>query len=129
MRRLVLLLLALTVAVALPACGGEEDESATPETVEGTVPEDGGEDGGAGGKGDPENGESVFADAGCGSCHTLSAAGSSGTIGPNLDDSSADFQAAVAQISNGGNGMPAFKGRISDEEIANVAAFVVEERG
>lgn len=131
MRRLVLLLLALTVAVALPACGGEEDESATPETVEGTVPEDGGEDGGAGGEGDPENGESVFADAGCGSCHTLSAAGSSGTIGPNLDDSSVaqDPEAVAQKVRAGGGGMPAFEGRLSDQEIQDVAAFVSQSAG
>jgi mono/diheme cytochrome c family protein len=33
-----------------------------------------------------EQGKQVFTSAGCGSCHTLSAAGTDGTIGPNLDD-------------------------------------------
>lgn len=33
------------------------------------------------------SGAQVFASAGCGSCHTLSAAGSTGTTGPNLDES------------------------------------------
>ena len=32
------------------------------------------------------SGKEVFASAGCGGCHTLAAAGSSGTTGPNLDD-------------------------------------------
>jgi len=32
------------------------------------------------------SGKAVFASAGCGGCHTLAAAGSSGTTGPNLDD-------------------------------------------
>jgi mono/diheme cytochrome c family protein len=32
------------------------------------------------------NGEEVFNSAGCSGCHTLAAAGSTGTTGPNLDD-------------------------------------------
>jgi mannitol-specific phosphotransferase system IIBC component len=35
-------------------------------------------------QGDPAAGKAVFASSGCGGCHTLSAAGSSGNIGPNL---------------------------------------------
>lgn len=35
---------------------------------------------------DPEAGKELFAANGCGGCHTFSAAGSSGTIGPNLDE-------------------------------------------
>ena len=36
--------------------------------------------------GDPAAGKTVFASAGCAACHTFKAAGSTGTIGPNLDD-------------------------------------------
>ena len=123
MRKLVLLLAALVLVVALPACGGEEDEQALPETVEGTLPAD---TGGAASEGDPAKGKTIFASAGCGGCHTFSAAGSSGTVGPNLDDSSIDFEGAVQQIENGGGGMPAFGDRLSDQEIADVAAFVTQ---
>lgn len=124
MRRIALILTAIALVTGAAACGGGDDETAAPETVEGTLPTATGPS-----EGDAEAGAAVYADQGCGGCHTFEAANSAGTIGPNLDDSSVDFQAAVTQISNGGNGMPAFKGRISDEEIANVAAFVVEERG
>src|SRR4029079_8790235 len=34
-------------------------------------------------QGDPTAGEAVFASAGCGGCHTLKAAGSSGKVRPN----------------------------------------------
>jgi quinohemoprotein ethanol dehydrogenase len=34
---------------------------------------------------------------------------------------------AEEQVTNGGGGMPAFKGQLSSEEISNVAAYVVEE--
>ena len=69
------------------------------------------------------DGKAVFADT-CGGCHTLSAAGTSGTTGPNLDDVSVDA-AAVEEIVRGGRGsMPSFEGELSDDEIAAVAAFV-----
>jgi cytochrome c oxidase subunit 1 len=69
-------------------------------------------------------GEAVFAEAGCGSCHTLSAAGSRATVGPNLDETTLDVRAIEARIRTGGGAMPAFEGRLSDEEIRQVAAFV-----
>lgn len=37
------------------------------------------------GTGNPVRGKKVFLQAGCGACHTIVAAGSQGTIGPNLD--------------------------------------------
>ena len=123
MRKLVLLLAALVLVVALPACGGEEEEQALPETVEGTLPTD---TGGGAAEGDPANGKTVYASAGCGGCHTFSAAGSTGTVGPNLDDAAIDVDAAVQQVKNGGGGMPAFGDRLSDQEIADVAAFVTQ---
>lgn len=126
MKRLVLLLLALTVAVGLPACGGGENESAAPETVEGTVPED---SGGGGGEGDAENGKAIFASAGCGGCHTLADANASGSIGPNLDDAQPSQEAAAEKVRVGGGGMPAFEGRLSDQEIADVAAYVSSVAG
>jgi mono/diheme cytochrome c family protein len=117
-------------------CGGEETTSPEPEDVEGTVPAEtggggdtgGGDTGSGGGEGDAAAGKDVYASAGCGSCHTFEDAGSSGTIGPNLDDSSTDFDAAVEQIRAGGGGMPAFEGQLSDQEIADVAAYVTQSR-
>ncbi len=130
MKRLILIVLALTLAVALPACGGGEDESATPETVEGTVTEDTGTDGGdGGGEGDAENGEAVFASAGCGGCHVLSDAGSSGSVGPNLDDLQPAQEQVAAKVRVGGGGMPAFEGQLSDQEIQDVAAYVSSVAG
>ena len=87
MRRAALLVTML--AIALAGCGGSETESAAPETVEGTVPQETAPAGG-GGEGDPEAGADIFASAGCGSCHTYEPAGSSGTAGPNLDVSDVD---------------------------------------
>jgi len=77
-------------------------------------------------RGDPEAGKGVFASAGCGGCHVLEAAGSSGEIGPSLDATTLDHDAIVEQVTNGGGGMPPFGGQLSEEEIQDVAAFVVE---
>jgi mono/diheme cytochrome c family protein len=66
----------------------------------------------------------VFASAGCGSCHTLSKAGTSGTIGPNLDDTTLSFDEVVEQVTNGGGAMPPFGEQLSDQEIQDVAAYV-----
>ncbi len=81
-----------------------------------------------GGEGDAAAGEAVFV-ANCGSCHTLEEAGTSGTVGPNLDDSTLDLDGVVAQVTNGGGAMPPFGGQLSEEEIQHVAAFVVASQG
>lgn len=132
--------LALTGVSALAACGGGETPEATPteeapeattaaeptteaepttaatETTEETVA--------AGG--DAANGATVWNDAGCASCHTLAAAGAAGAVGPNLDDLKPSFETVVTQVTNGGGGMPAFGGELSEQEIRDVAAYVVE---
>jgi mono/diheme cytochrome c family protein len=68
----------------------------------------------------------VFTSAGCGSCHTLEAAGSSGSIGPNLDESQPDAALVEDRVRNGAGAMPAFEGQLTDEQIADVTAYVVE---
>ena len=69
------------------------------------------------------DGEAVFSDN-CGSCHTLSAAGTSGSVGPNLDDTSLDAAAIEAIVRDGSGSMPGFDGDLSDAEITAVAEFV-----
>jgi mono/diheme cytochrome c family protein len=75
-------------------------------------------------EGDPGAAESAFAAQACGSCHVLEAAGSSGTIGPNLDERAPGYEAIVQQVTNGGGGMPAFGDQLSEEQIQDVSAFV-----
>lgn len=73
---------------------------------------------------DPGAGASVFQTAGCGSCHTLKAAGADGQIGPNLDSARPGFDAVVSKVRSGGGGMPSFAGQLSPKQIRDVAAFV-----
>ncbi|MBD0318150.1 MAG: cytochrome c [Thermoleophilia bacterium] len=104
---------------------GEPEQGGTETSATGTGEEGGGTTGETG-AGDAGRGEQIFAESGCGNCHTLSAAGASGTVGPNLDELKQDESAVVAQVTNGGEGMPAFGDQLSPDEIAAVAAFVVE---
>jgi cytochrome c553 len=78
---------------------------------------------GGGGKSSAAGGQ-VFASAGCGGCHTLSAAKSDGQTGPNLDELKPSSAAVARQVSTGGGGMPSFKGRLSQKQIADVASYV-----
>jgi mono/diheme cytochrome c family protein len=64
----------------------------------------------------------------CGSCHVLEKAGTSGTVGPSLDEAQPTFEEAVRQIENGGGGMPAFGDQLTDEQIRALARYV-SERG
>jgi mono/diheme cytochrome c family protein len=75
--------------------------------------------------GDAAAGEAVFASAGCGGCHTLEAAGSSGNVGPNLDDAKPDLALVIDRVTNGKSPMPSFKGQLSEKQIQDVAAYVV----
>ena len=77
-------------------------------------------------QGDPAAGEELFAANGCGSCHTLEAAGTSGVIGPNLDDAQPPFELVVDRVTNGMGQMPPFSGTLSPEQINDVAAYVVQ---
>jgi mono/diheme cytochrome c family protein len=140
---------AVAVALGLAACGNETTRTTAPETVSGSPPaetggaetgaaetggaETGGTDtGGAetgGGeelRGDPAAGEELFASSGCGSCHTLDAAGTSGAVGPNLDDAQPPFELVVDRVTNGMGQMPPFSGTLSPEQINDVAAYVVQ---
>jgi mono/diheme cytochrome c family protein len=131
-RRPGLIAAALLGAVVLAGCGSQGVASPTPKTVVGTV---------ATTtfpvvpafhlKGDAKKGDSVFASAGCGGCHTLAAAHSTGTVGPDLDGLKPNYQAVTAQVTNGGTGMPAFgkTKQLSTQQIADVAAYVVTSTG
>jgi cbb3-type cytochrome c oxidase subunit III len=78
-----------------------------------------------------KTGVSIFKNAGCSGCHTLAAAGSTGTIGPNLDQLGSVLTKAivVTQVTNGGAIMPAFKGRLTTAQIQAVAQYVTSVAG
>lgn len=123
--------LALT-ALPLAACGGDDggnDTTAAQDTAAATTTE-------TPTATEPKTttatadaaGKEVFT-SNCGSCHTLAAAGTSGAVGPNLDDLKPDEATVQAKVTNGGGGMPAFGGQLSEDQIQAVSAYVASVAG
>jgi mono/diheme cytochrome c family protein len=69
-------------------------------------------------------GEEIWAASGCGSCHTLAKAGSTGTVGPNLDETKPDAARVTAIVTSGSGAMPSFADRLSAAEIDALAEYV-----
>lgn len=119
----------LVAAVALAGCGGDDDGSddnggstGGETTTEQTTPQDEGDGGGA----SSEEARSLFSNT-CGGCHQLSDAGTSGTVGPNLDDTSMDAAQVAQKIEEGGGGMP--PNLLEGEERDQVAEYVASAAG
>jgi cbb3-type cytochrome c oxidase subunit III len=74
------------------------------------------------------NGEAIFKGQ-CAGCHTLAAAGTHGTVGPNLDQLKPAMAVVVHQVTNGGAVMPAFKGKLTPAQIQAVAKYVSSVAG
>jgi len=121
-----LLPLAILAAALLAGCGSEGVTSPAPQTVIGSLPKPAAAPVTPASKlkGDPAKGKAIFSSAGCVSCHTLAAAKSTGTVGPNLDQAKPDFQLATARVTLGKGVMPSFKGQLTPQQIAAVAAYV-----
>ena len=98
-----------------------EQEGAAGEELEGEAE---GSETAAGG--DAEAGAVVFSEN-CSTCH--GATGHGGNGGPDLTTMplAQSESGAIQQVTNGGGGMPAFKGVLSEEEIENVAAYVAQD--
>ena len=103
-----LALAAVLVALVAAGCGGgDEEEPAAPSGAAA---------------------QQLFSDN-CGNCHTLAAAGASGKVGPDLDALQPGPELVTRQVENGGGGMPAFKGKLTDDQIKQIADYVSENAG
>ena len=115
---------------------GDLGGSTKTETV--TVSASAGEGESAGTAGTAAEGEQIFAANGCGSCHTLAAAGASGKVGPDLekslavDDDTAGIEEMIvhpnSEVVEGysPNVMPQDYGKtLSSEEVQALAEYLV----
>jgi mono/diheme cytochrome c family protein len=75
--------------------------------------------------GDIAAGETLFGDN-CSVCHGLSGQGGNG--GPPIT-SQRNIDAIMAQIEQGGGGMPPFGDQLSDQEILDIATYVAQSIG
>lgn len=79
-----------------------------------------------------ERGKKVFmseAEPSCGVCHTLSDAGTKGAVGPNLNALKPDLARVESAVTEGVGAMPGFGGRLSPEQIKDLATYVAEATG
>jgi cytochrome c2 len=95
----------------------------------------------AGGTARLEEGKQVFVSSGCASCHTLAAAGATGTVGPDLDEvlpgksaafikeSIVDPEAQIAPGYTAGIMPTTFKASLSSSELEALVAFLGQEAG
>lgn len=146
-----LVVLAALRGLVAAGCGGDETVTATPDTVEGTTTdttettetettetettettetETTTTETQPTVEGDPVAGKEIFLGASaCGGCHTLADAGTTGQVGPNLDEAMPSFELAVDRVTNGQGGMPSFSGSLTPQQIADVAAYVSTAAG
>ena len=71
----------------------------------------------------PTDGKSIFSQT-CGSCHTLADAGTTGSVGPNLDAAKPSKVLVTDRVTNGKGAMPSFKGSLDAAQIQAVAEYV-----
>lgn len=121
------------VVVLAAGCGGEGTVSPVPQTVEGTVATE------PSATGDAAAGKQVFLATGCGGCHAFKAAGSSGNVGPNLDQTlkgkPADFvkqsivdpNAVIAKGFQPGIMPGGYGSQLSAKQLADLVAFLTQK--
>jgi mono/diheme cytochrome c family protein len=73
--------------------------------------------------GNPILGKKVWVASKCGGCHTLKAAGSAGTIGPDFDYLKPSQADVAGTVESGGDVMPAFP-NLSTKQVNDLAAYV-----
>jgi len=108
----------LAMALLLAACGGSSGSSSSSSSA---PPASSSSSGGT--ENASAEGKQVFTQN-CGGCHTLKDAGTTGSVGPNLDELQPPKATVVRQVNNGGGPMPAFKGKLTPAQIDAVASYV-----
>jgi mono/diheme cytochrome c family protein len=65
----------------------------------------------------------------CALCHALKDAGAEGAVGPSLDELKPDAKRVATALRNGIGQMPSYNGKLSDAQIAALAAYVAKASG
>ena len=83
------------------------------------------------GGGKPTDGKTIFTSTppGCGGCHTLADAGTTGTVGPNLDQAKPSKALVIDRVTHGKGVMPPFKDSLDRQQIQAVADYVSSVAG
>ncbi|MCI1777827.1 cytochrome c [Paenibacillus lautus] len=122
---LLFVVLLTTFAFAAVACGGNDTSEPAPAPAEngGQAPEEGATGG------DATNDEAMtLYNANCMACHATDLAG--GGNFPSLQNVGSKYDASeiAGIISNGRNGMPAFQGRLTEDEINVLSQWLAAKK-
>jgi hypothetical protein len=109
----------LVLLLGLAACGGGDNDAAEP-GAGATAPAEGT---------DTRRGRRSLRPRAAGAATRWQPPMPPGGGGPDLDDLQPSFETVVRQVTNGGGGMPAFEGDLTEKQIRDVAAFVAENAG
>ena len=116
----------------LPECSGDEGEGFCVEDQQSAAQDIAAYVGRVAGTGltaeKPTDGKSIFT-ANCSSCHTLADAGTTGNVGPNLDEAKPPKALVVQRVTNGQGQMPSFKDSLDPAQIEAVAEVRLLRRG
>jgi len=110
----------VALALLLAACGGSSGSSSSSSSA---PPASSSSTSTGGAENASTEGKQVFTQN-CGGCHTLKDAGTTGSVGPDLDELKPPKATVVRQVNNGGGPMPAFKGKLTPAQIDAVATYV-----
>jgi mono/diheme cytochrome c family protein len=145
--RLAIVALAVGASLGLGGCGGDDSGSTT--SVAETTTAAAATTTAPAAVGRPARGKAIFLSSGCGGCHTLFAAGTTGTTGPNLGDrvavdameldgdvpdyvreSIVDPDAVIAPGGYEAGTMPStFAKQLTEQQLADLVAYVVQAVG
>lgn len=114
----ILIILACATALFVAGCGGGDSKSDSPKSDSSSSSSDSASK-------DPafDTSRELFKTS-CGGCHQLADADAVGSVGPDLDKAKMTTESVLAQIKNGGGGMPAdlIKGDDAEQMAEYVAA-------
>jgi sulfite dehydrogenase len=65
----------------------------------------------------------------CAICHTLKDAGTSGAVGPVLDELQPTADRVLTALRGGIGAMPSYRGNLSDEQMRALALYVAKASG
>ena len=116
-------LVVAAAALAVAGCGGTD--AATPPSTEPATTETT-----PGLPGDLAAGKAVFLGiSGCGGCHALADAGSTSSVASDLDEKKPSEARVREFVIEGKDAMPPYDKQLSEQEIADVAAYVAAVAG
>jgi mono/diheme cytochrome c family protein len=75
------------------------------------------------------SGAAIYRASGCGTCHTLAAAKTQSSVGPDLDVVRPSYATVLRVVRHGSGEMPSYRGTLEPDVIRALATFVSKQAG